>query len=79
MTDTRTTLVTPDGQRRAVILRRPDGYFQVAYEQWDDSAVSGIGGLSDPFWRPYRAEDVTETREDAEACARGELDLPSNG
>jgi hypothetical protein len=75
MTDVRTTIASADGLRRAVILRRPDGFFQTAYERWDDSAVAGIGGMSDPFWRPDHEDEVTPTLAEAERRARIGLGL----
>ncbi|HLS47972.1 MAG TPA: hypothetical protein VK012_05595 [Gemmatimonadales bacterium] len=69
MADFRRTLESPDGERRAVILRRPDGYYQVNFERWDGTQVSGIGGLSDPFWRFEGQEEVARTLEAAEAVA----------
>lgn len=75
MTDTRTTITSADGLRRAVILRRPDGFFQTSDERWDDSVVSGIGGMSDPFWRPDREDEVTSSLDDAERRARAMLGL----
>jgi len=75
MTDVRTTLTSPDGSRRAVILCRPDGFFQTAYERWDDSAVSEIGGMSDPFWRPDLEDEVTPSLDEAERRDRATLGL----
>lgn len=75
MTDTRTTITSPDGARRAVIMRRPDGFFQTAYERFDDTVVNGIGGMSDPFWRPDLEDEVTPSLEDAEHRARTTLGL----
>jgi hypothetical protein len=66
MADFRRTIESADGEHRAVILCRPDGHYQVDFERWDDSAVTGIGGLSDPFWR-FENEAVTSTLEQAEA------------
>ena len=61
MADFRKTLESEDGERRAVILRRPDGKFQIDFERWDGSQVTGIGGLSDPFWH-FTADDRQQTR-----------------
>ena len=73
MADFRKTLESEDGERRAVILRRPDGKFQIDFERWDDSEVTGIGGLSDPFWRFEGAEEVAGTLEEAETLAAARL------
>ncbi|HEX6644637.1 MAG TPA: hypothetical protein VF037_08165 [Gemmatimonadales bacterium] len=67
MADFRRTVESADGEQRAVILCRPDGRYQIDFERWDDSAVTGIGGLSDPFWRFEGTEEVTDTLEQAEA------------
>lgn len=73
MADFKKTLESEDGERRAVILRRPDGKFQIDFERWDGSQVTGIGGLSDPFWRFEGAEEVAATLEEAEALAASRL------
>jgi hypothetical protein len=75
MSDVRTTLTAPDGVHRAVITRRPDGFFQTAYERLDDTAVGGVGGMSDPFWRPDREDEITPSLDDAERRARATLGL----
>lgn len=72
MADFRKTLESEDGERRAVILRRPDGNFQIDFEHWDGTEVTGIGGLSDPFWR-FEAEEVAGTLEEAESLAASRL------
>ena len=77
MADFRKTLTAEDGQRRAVILRHPDGRFQVDFERWDDSHVTGIGGLSDPFWRFEGAEAYAESLEAAESMAAERLGRPA--
>jgi hypothetical protein len=77
MADYRKTLESDDGERRAVILRRPDGYFQIDFERWDGTEVTGIGGLSDPFWRFEGREEVAATLEEAEAMAAARLAAPS--
>ena len=69
----RRTLTSSDGQRRGVIMARPDGCFQLDMEHWDDSAVTGIGGLTDPSWVFEGEERVFPTMEDAEAAAKAEL------
>ena len=76
MADFRKTLTAEDGQRRAVILRHPDGRYQVDFEQWDDTQVTGIGGLSDPFWRFEGVEAYAESLEAAESLAAERLGLP---
>ncbi len=73
MADFRKTLESEDGERRAVILRRPDGKFQIDFERWDGSQVTGIGGLSDPFWRFEGPEEVAATLEEAETLAASRL------
>lgn len=73
MADFRKTLESEDGERRAVILRRPDGMFQVDFERWDGDEVTGVGGLSDPFWRFEGAEEIAGTMEAAEALAASRL------
>jgi hypothetical protein len=77
MADFRKTLTAEDGQRRAVILRHPDGRYQVDFEQWDDTQVTGIGGLSDPFWRFEGEEAYAESLEAAESLAAERLGLPA--
>jgi hypothetical protein len=73
MADFRKTLESEDGESRAVILRRPDGRFQIDFERWNGDEVTGIGGLSDPFWRFEGVEEVAETLEEAEALATSKL------
>jgi hypothetical protein len=73
MADFQKTLTAEDGQHRAVILRCPDGRFQIDFEVWDDTQVTGIGGLSDPFWRFEGEEAYAETLEDAESVAASRL------
>ena len=73
MADFRKTVESADGERRAVILRRPDGRFQVDFERWDGDQVTGVGGLSDPFWRFEGGEEVRETLEEAESLAAERL------
>ncbi|HEU4830052.1 MAG TPA: hypothetical protein VFT04_12740 [Gemmatimonadales bacterium] len=73
MADFRKTLESEDGERRAVILCRPDGNFQIDFERWDGNEVTGIGGLSDPFWRFEGVEEVAGTLEEAEAIAAARL------
>jgi hypothetical protein len=73
MADFKKTMTAPDGQRRAVILRRPDGRFQIDIERWDDTEVTGVGGLSDPFWRFEGEEMVAATLEEAESAAEARL------
>ncbi len=79
MADFRKTLESEDGERRAVILRRPDGRFQIDFERWDGTEVTGIGGLSDPFWRFEGAEEVAGTLEEAEALAASRLGAVKGG
>lgn len=69
----RRTLTASDGQRRGVVMERPDGCFQLDMEHWDDTAVTGIGGLTDPFWVFEGEERIFPTLESAEAAARAEL------
>lgn len=66
MADFRKTIAAADGERRAVILKRPDGTYQIDFERWDDTQVTGVGGLSDPFWRFEGSEAVAATLEAAE-------------
>ena len=73
MADFTKTLESEDGERRAVILRRPDGNFQIDFERWDGREVTGIGGLSDPFWRFEGLEEVAGTLEEAEAIVTSRL------
>jgi hypothetical protein len=75
MTDFRRTIVSPDSQHRAVIHRRPDGFFAVQFEQFDDSAVTGIGGMSDPFWRMIEPASVVSSLEEAERLAADRFGL----
>jgi len=77
MADFRKTLTAPDGQRRAVILRHPDGRFQVDFERWDDTQVTGVGGLSDPFWRFEGEEAYADTLEAAESLAETWISAPA--
>jgi hypothetical protein len=58
-----------------VIHRRPDGFYAVQFEQFDDSVVSGIGGLSDPFWRMIEPASIAPTLDDAERIAQDRLGL----
>ena len=69
MANFKRTITAADGSRRAVILERPDGRYQVDCERWDDTAVSGVGGLSDPFWRFEGGERVADTLVEAERLA----------
>lgn len=75
MTDFKRTIVSPDTQQRAVIHRRPDGFFAVQFEQFDDSVVTGIGGLSDPFWRVIEPASVVSSQEAAERLAADRFGL----
>jgi hypothetical protein len=75
MTDFRRTIVSPDTQQRAVIHRRPDGFFAVQFEQFDDSAVTGIGGMSDPFWRVSEPASIVASMDDAERLASDRFGL----
>ena len=77
MADFQKTVIAPDGQRRAVILRHPDGRFQIDFEHWDDTEVTGIGGLSDPFWRFEGEEVYADTLEAAETMAAERLATPA--
>ena len=76
MADFRNTYVSPDGDHRAVVLRRPDGLFQVCFERYDESSMMGVGGMSDPFWRPEGQDAVVETLEQAASLAAITLGLP---
>ena len=76
MTDFRNTFVSPDGEHRAVVFRRPDGLFQVCFERYDESSMMGIGGMSDPFWRPEGQDAVVESLEQAASLASITLGLP---
>lgn len=75
MTDFRRTIVSPDSHQRAVIHRRPDGFFAVQFEQFDDSAVTGIGGMSDPFWRVSEPASIVASMDDAERLASDRFGL----
>jgi hypothetical protein len=75
MTDFMRTIVSPDSQQRAVIHRRPDGFFAVQFEHFDDSAVSGIGGLSDPFWRVTEPASIVASLDEAERLASDRFGL----
>jgi len=67
------TLLAADGDRRAVISRRPDGVIHVGFERWDGSVVTGIGAYNDPFWVPDGAGILVETLEVADQLARDRL------
>ncbi|HET8762289.1 MAG TPA: hypothetical protein VFM12_02675 [Gemmatimonadales bacterium] len=69
MTDFKRTIVSPDSQHRAVIHRRPDGFFAVQFEEYDDSVVSAIGGMSDPFWRATEPAAIVTSLDEAERLA----------
>jgi hypothetical protein len=75
MADFQRTILAADNQSRAVIHRRPDGFYAVQFEQFDDSVVSGIGGLSDPFWRMIEPASIVPTLDDAERIAQDRLGL----
>ncbi len=75
MADFRRTILSADTQTRAVIHQRPDGFYAVQFEQYDDSIVSATGGMSDPFWRAGEAASVVSTFEDAERLATDRLGL----
>jgi hypothetical protein len=75
MTDFKRTMLATDEQNRAVIHRRPDGYFAVQFERYDDSIVTGIGAMSDPFWRMEEAASIMPTLEAAERLASDRLGL----
>jgi hypothetical protein len=75
MTDFQRTIVAADTRNRAVIHRRPDGFYAVQFEQFDDSVVSGIGGISDPFWRVIEPASIVPSLEDAERLAHERLGL----
>lgn len=75
MPDVQATLLAPDGLRRAVIHRRPDGFFQTAIEHWDDTVVAAVGGLGDPFWRARGEVEIHATLDAATAGARRTLGL----
>ncbi|HET7603750.1 MAG TPA: hypothetical protein VFK36_12080 [Gemmatimonadales bacterium] len=75
MTDFMRTIVSPDSQHRAVIHRRPDGFFAVQFEQFDDSAVTGIGGMSDPFWRVTEPASIVASLDEAERLASDRFGL----
>ncbi len=77
MADFQKTLTAPDGERRAVILRHPDGRYQIDFERWDDTQVTGIGGLSDPFWRFEGEELYADSLEAAESIAETRLATPA--
>ncbi len=78
MPDVHATILAPDGDRRAVIHRRPDGFFQTAYELWDDTVVAAVGGIGDPFWRAHGEIEVHETLDVATARARQVLGLDAS-
>lgn len=73
MTNFKRTILASDALNRAVIHQRPDGFFAVQFERYDDSVVSGIGAMSDPFWRMEEAASVMPTLEDAERLANDRL------
>lgn len=75
MPDVQATLLAPDGLRRAVIVRRPDGFFQASIEHWDDAVVGAVGGLGDPFWRARGDVEIHPTLDAATAGARRALGL----
>jgi len=69
------TIMATDGHSRAVIHERPDGFFAVQFERYDDSVVSGIGAMSDPFWRMDEPASVLPSLEAAEQLASERLGL----
>ena len=64
------TIQSPDATERAVIHRRPDGFYAVHFERFDDSVVTAIGAMSDPFWRLEEPATVLATLEEAERLAQ---------
>ncbi|HET9150108.1 MAG TPA: hypothetical protein VFN83_00160 [Gemmatimonadales bacterium] len=64
------TIQSPDATERAVIHRRPDGFYAVHFERFDDSVVTAIGAMSDPFWRLEEPAAVLATLEEAERLAQ---------
>lgn len=69
------TIMAADEQSRAVIHQRPDGFFAVQFELYDDSIVSGIGAMSDPFWRMEEPASVLPSLAAAEQLASERLGL----
>lgn len=73
MTNFQRTIQSPDATQRAVIHRRPDGFYAVHFERYDDSVVSALGGMSDPFWRAEEPAAVLASLEEAERLAQERL------
>lgn len=63
------TVQSEDGERRAVIMLRPDGNFFVSFQVYDDQTVASTGGLGDPFWRVAKDGVIRHSEDDALAVA----------
>jgi hypothetical protein len=71
MAETRVSAtISPDGERRMLIVRRDDGTFRFVEEM-----IYRGEFISQPTWGPRRDRGgIYETAEDAEAAARAECD-----